>query len=345
VARSRLARTPLVRLSALVTRHGNLLWWLHSLYALAFGIGMMWVGARHYGLLRVAVLYVLFIWVTSLVMPAVVSRPWFSPAWRERSRLAINYFHRNFYQQMLFFLLPLYYASATWWSSNVVFVAVLAVSAVLSTLDVVYDRHISLRRSIGAAFFAFNLFACVNAMLPVVWRISNAIALPVSALAALVALATLMWRAPRGDRRPALVAIALSAAVLSATVTWGRAAIPPAPLRLASAAFGPKLDSPGPRLSRVFSDIPEGWSGPLHVLTAIRAPLGLEDRIGHRWYENGHLVYASPFYPVQGGRAAGFRLWTRCTIGPLAPGSRLRVDVVTETGQLVGRAAIAQGGP
>lgn len=94
---------------------------------------------------------------------------------------------------MLFFLLPIYYASATGSSWNMLFVAFVAVSALLSTLDVVYDRHLSVRRGLMAVFFAFNLFACINVMLPLVWRISNAAAMRASAGLALVAFVTILF--------------------------------------------------------------------------------------------------------------------------------------------------------
>ena len=117
-------------------------------------------------------------------MPDLVDPPGQPTKWRGRLRLVINYFSKNFYQQLLFFLLPIYYASSTGWSLNLLFVAFLAVSALTSTFDVVYDRHLSVRRGLTAVFFAFNLFACINVMLPVLWSISNRIALPVSAVLA-----------------------------------------------------------------------------------------------------------------------------------------------------------------
>jgi hypothetical protein len=327
------------RLSRAVARRQALLWWLHSLYALAFGVGVMWLGSRHYGLLRVTLFYVAFIWLSSLLMPLLAGRPSLSPAWRERLRLLVNYFNRNFYQQLLFFLLPVYYASATWSSANMLFVAVIAACAVLSTLDIVYDRHLSIRPVLTAVFFAFNLFACANALLPVVWHISNGKALPASAAAALIAFLSIVWQPGARGRRKSIVAVAASAALLAATVLWGRPFIPPAPLRVLHAEFGTELDRRGPRVTQAVREIQAGWSGSLFGLTAIRAPLGLEDRLAHRWYENGRLVYASPFYRVQGGREEGFRLWTRCWLQSARPG-RLRLDVVTEAGQLVGRAEI-----
>jgi len=83
-----------------------------------------------------------------------------------RARFLVNYVNKNLYQQLLFFILPIYAGSTTWSSRNVLFLIVLAVSAVLSTLDVVYDRVLSARRVLAAWFFAFNAFAVVSVALP-----------------------------------------------------------------------------------------------------------------------------------------------------------------------------------
>jgi len=40
------------------------------------------------------------------------------------------------------------------------------VSALLSTLDLVYDRHVASRRLLSAVFFAFNLFVTINVTCP-----------------------------------------------------------------------------------------------------------------------------------------------------------------------------------
>ena len=44
-----------------------------------------------------------------------------------------------------------------------------------------------MRRGLLAIFFAFNLFACINVMLPVLWSISNRVALMLSAGLAVLA--------------------------------------------------------------------------------------------------------------------------------------------------------------
>jgi hypothetical protein len=324
-----------LRAAAAFHRFADLFWWLHSLWALLVGVGVMWVGSRHYGLLRFAIFQIAFIWIASLAVSAIVERPTGGSRWANRARLVLNYFSRNFYQQLLFFLLPIYWASASW-SWNLLFVAFVAVCALLSTLDVVYDRHLTVRRSLVAVFFAFNLFACINVMLPLLWSISNAVAMRMSAALALVAFVTILFGRRGVTWRKVRHVVLISAVVLLVTVEFGRPLIPPAPLRVVSSAFGLDVNRVTMGVTQRVYGVDPGWSGRLYVLTAVYAPNGLKDRVGHRWYVNDHLVWASPFHDMLGGRKEGFRLWTSVSLSQLPPG-RIRVDIETEAGQLIGR--------
>ncbi|MDE3153543.1 MAG: DUF2914 domain-containing protein [Acidobacteriota bacterium] len=325
-------------------RHGRLLWWLHSLYALAAGILVMWVGARHFGVLRFVFLQIAFIWITSLLLPWIDGRAGLGPRLRWWIRAAVNYLNKDFYQQLLFFVLPVYWASATWGSLNMIFIAILATSAVLSTFDVVYNDHLSVRPTLLAVFFAFNLFAGLNVTLPVLWSVSNGAAMWISACLALVGFATLRFR-PSEWRRPRVLAIVTTGAiVLGALVVWGRGLVPPAPLRLAGTSFGRGLQRRPLAVAGPVAALPAGWTGRLYAITAISAPLGLEERVRQSWYRDGHLIYQSPFYRIVGGRQEGYRLWTSAVVSGQAAGP-LRVDVETEGGQLIGRARLPAGEP
>jgi hypothetical protein len=321
-------------------RHQDKLWWFHSSYSLLLGVGVMWLGTKHFAYLRLAVFHIAFIWISSLFLPLLAGIHRLPEKWRRRLRLLVNYFQRNFYQQLLFFILPIYYLSASWGAANMLFVILLAVSALLATMDIVYDRHLSVNGWLLAAFFAFNLFACINVMLPVIWNFNNVFALRLSALLALAGYASFVFALPGAKNRQRWRLVLSAALLLGALSEAGRSLVPPAPLRLLQSEFGLGLEPQSRRLSDTLPELPSG--GPLRVyaLTAIQAPLGLQDRCGHRWYLNGKLVYASPFIRLSGGRKQGFRLWTFRTLASIAPGSLLRVDVLTAGGQLVGRARI-----
>jgi hypothetical protein len=57
-----------------------------------------------------------------------------------------------------------------------------------------------------------------------------------------------------------------------------------------------------------------------------------------RWYQGGRLLRASGGYDIVGGRREGFRLWSSVPVRAGRPPAPMRLDVVTEGGQLIGRA-------
>jgi hypothetical protein len=323
-------------------RYESALWWLHSAWALAFGIGAVWLGARHFAVLRLAFVQVAFIWATSLLLRVVAERGTLGPRAHAWVRLVVNYLHKNFYQQVLFFVLPVYWASATPGSANLIFVGLVALAAVLSTLDIVYDRHVSVKRGLAAVYFAFSVFACVNVALPVLWSVNHVDAMRLSAGVALAGFVTLRFRRHDPQRLGSIAAIAGVAAGLLATVEWGRRFIPPAPLVVVSAEFGGGIDRRALAVTSRRERLTPAPQ-PVYVLTAIRAPLGLRDRVRHRWSVGGRTVRETPYSTVAGGRAAGFRLWSHARLDALSPGRDVQVDVETEGGQLIGRARIAVG--
>ncbi len=326
-----------------LNRHQDKLWWFHSSYSLLLGVGVMWLGTKNFSYLRLAVFHIAFIWLSSLALPMLAHLRRLPEHWRRRLRLLINYFQRNFYQQLLFFILPIYYLSATWGAGNMLFVLLLAVSALLATMDIIYDRYLSVNGRLLAVFFAFNLFACINVMLPVVWNFKNSFSLRLSALLALAGFVTFSF-ALRGVKNRGRLRLILTAALLLALVSEiGRSLIPPAPLRLLECGFGLGWDEQSKQFSERLRELPVGGPRKIYALTSIRAPLGLKDRVSHRWYLDGELVYASPVIKLSGGRKSGFRLWTFRTINKIAPASTLRIDVRTESGQLIGRCRIRTG--
>ncbi len=319
--------------------HETQLWWLHSLWALAFGIGVMWLGSRSVAYLRLALIHVTFIWITSMALPYIVRSGTLSPAWRTRAQLVINYFNKNFYQQLLFFILPVYWLSTTPGSSNVLFVALIATAALLSTMDLVYDRHVAMQRVLTALFFAFSVFAGAAAALPILWQVESVTTLWIAAVIAGAGATTLVISERRIDWQRSWFACGLIVLGLFVLVEYGRPFIPPAPLRLASASFGTQVEvTDGPRISRPVTSTPRDWRGQVYVVTAIYAPSGLQDRIRHVWYHGTHPVKRTRFIDVDFGRTEGYRLWSPLTLSRDLAGEALHVDVETEGGQLIGRA-------
>jgi len=323
---------------AFVSGHQTLLWWLHSLYVLGLGAAIMWLGARNYAWLRYSAFYLLFIWTSSLFLAEVVNRR--GGVWPGRIRLGVNYINKNCYQQLLFFILPIYAGSTTVKSGQLLFVVALASSAVLSTLDIVYDRVLSTRRTLAASFFAFNVFAVVNVALPVLVGLSNQRALLVAACAAMAGFVTLAWRPAHLGRRATWAGAAVGAVLVFLVADLTRPLVPPAPLRLVGTEFGTGLDRQRIGITGPLTSVAAAVGGRVYVSTAVHAPLGLRDRVELRWYRDGRLLWASSPHDIVGGRREGFRLWSSILLPPRGTPGALRVEVVTAAGQLIGRGSI-----
>jgi len=325
------------RLKTFIEEHEAGLWWIHSSWALAFGVGVMLLGASEPSYARIIMFHVGFIWLSSLFLPVLLRIPRLSGRWSGRIKLAINYLNKNFYQQLLFFSLPIYYLSATFWSRNLVFLALLAVVAILSTLDIVYDRHLSVKWPMAALFLAFSAFASVNVMLLVLWAISNSLALYLSALFALGLFASMVYRFTPLRGRPFWVSLGACALGILLIARLTAPLVPPATLSLGDATFAAAVDPGSRQPLKTFASLPAGYQGRLTALTPIRAPFGLTEYVRHRWYLDGKLFFTSAPHEFRGGRSTGFRFWTAIKLKPgMAPKS-IRVDVETATGQLIGR--------
>jgi hypothetical protein len=78
----------------------------------------------------------------------------------------MTYVLKNLYQGMLFFLLPFYWKSASLDAPNRWFAILLSGCAVLSTLDLVFDRVLMRWRTLASLFYGVTLFACLNLVVP-----------------------------------------------------------------------------------------------------------------------------------------------------------------------------------
>jgi hypothetical protein len=166
----------------------------------------------------------------------------------------------------------------------------------------------------------------------------------ISGALALLGFVTLRFR-PRDLARPgARAAMAAAALLLAFFVEWGRPLIPPAPLRVTGGSFGAGIDRTQLVVTRPMDTLPHAFDGRLYVVTAIYAPLGMQERVRHRWTRAGRDIHRSPYYTVTGGRTRGYRLWTtaRVNLPAVANGAGAPIDVwaETEAGQVIGRARL-----
>jgi hypothetical protein len=319
-------------------------WWLHSLWALAFGVGVM-IFARQGLAYADSLLMILgvswllmFVALRSIVGPA--NRSPDERRVKKGVRLFTNYVIKNLYQQMFFFLVPLYASSATWSidAYNWWLPPVLLVCAVLSTMDLVFDNIIMERRVLASAMYGLAMFGVLNLMLPIVFPIQHFESLVISAAATPPAVALLGFRLRTALRPLGLALILACSAGLVAAAWVGRAAVPPVPLAASDASVGHGTTGtyeclPPPKRV-LYANQLEG----LRCGVLITAPGGLRDQLVHVWRKDREVVARVEPLRLPERDCAGIVMRSRLVEHHLPADSTGSWECRTETadGQLIG---------
>jgi hypothetical protein len=312
--------------------------WGISFASLAGGLLTLFVFRR--GLPHVALIVGYLLLLGLLVAVLVQVREPLQASDKRSHRLvltATEYTIQTLYHGVLLFLIPAYWAATTLRSPNAVLLILLVVLALLTTFDPWYRVIVRPRPWLGAVFFVVSMFSALNLALPLI-GVPPFEALLTAAWLSVIGLTPLVCRA-RGLRFLTGLAIT-TVAGLAAAAAAGRwcIVVPPAPMFLARAELGwtvGTVDSlePTPGAIRV-GDLHERG---LVARTAIYAPAGIRQAVEHVWRHEGRAVSVVRLTPVEGGRREGFRTFSRKVAFPADSVGRWSVDVMTASGQLVGR--------
>jgi hypothetical protein len=310
--------------------------WGISLGSLGFGLAVLFVfrrGLPHVGWI---VGYLVLLWVLVVVLTELRM-----PIEDRRRRLVIDaaeYTIQTLQHNLTLFVLPAYYASATLCSPNVLFLAGVALAVLVTAIDPWYRLVVHSRPWLNHLLLGWSMFVALNVALPLV-GVPPILALTgSSAIAALALIPALRRHGHLGWTSAACRAA--GSAVLVVTLVWiGRVMVPPAPLFLARAVAARdvvELEPVEEVQGAILAATLEEWGG-LVAYTAVYAPAGLRQPIEHRWWRDGEVVARIPLSPVLGGRREGFRTYSRRTEWPAPMAGRYTVDVMTGSGQLIGR--------
>jgi hypothetical protein len=312
--------------------------WGISLASLGGGILTLFVFRR--GLPHVAWIigYLLLLWLLFAVLTQV--RQALESSARRSHRLvatAVDYTIQSLYHGLLLFVLPAYYAAATLTSVNVVFVTLLVALIVLATFDPWYTAIVQPRPWLGGVFFVVSIFAALNVALPLL-GVRPYVGLLLSAWVSVVALTPAVRRALDWPWVSSLAGSSIVGVLAAVVVGAGCALVPPAPLFVAHADIRWNV-GPIESLEPVRGAIPldELQRQGLTAYTAIYAPAGLRQPVAHVWRHRGHVKDVVPVSAVAGGRREGYRTWSRKTVFSADAIGRWTVDVMTTSGQLIGR--------
>lgn len=325
----------------LTLRHPQLRWvekWGVSAGSLVLGLLTLFIFRRGLEYFPWFVGYLILLWLAGVVFAE--ARQALAARGGRVVWMAVDYAIQSMFHGILLFLLPIYYASTTFASRNMWFLIVLASAALLTTIDPWYRTVLLRFRWVEIVLFGFGLFASLNVAFPLI-RIRSTWALLLSGVVSMLALAPVFRRGPDPSWSNAFFRAGMWG-VAVALVLWPlRGWIPPVPLHLTRATFTRSVVrlEPAEPASTVTADELRAWGG-IAAFTAVAAPAGLREPIYHVWRKNGTEVARIALSPIRGGRPGGFRTYSRkADLGQDATGV-WSVDVVTDHGQLIGRARL-----
>jgi glycopeptide antibiotics resistance protein len=240
-------------------------------------------------------------------------------------------------QESLFFALPFFLAVTQWHHPQALFTALIISCAVISLIDPLYYKTLVKHRTLFTVFHNFALFVVLIVILPILFKLTTnqslAIALSCAIIFTLPSLSNLMPNV-RWWRFPVLIALLC---ILSAGVWQLRSWVPPAALRLTDITVSHAVDS---AKRRPIGSIKQLTATVLHQQglyswTAVKAPRGLNETIFHVWRHN-HKEVDRIALNITGGREQGYRAWSHKVNFPAEATGNWQVQVVTESGQLIG---------
>jgi hypothetical protein len=319
------------------------IWWLHSGFALVFGVGVM-LFARHglaYAdkLLMVLLISWLMMFGALRFIVGPTNRRENEGIGRKGVRIATNYVIKQFYQQMFFFLVPLYASSATWslTSLNWWIAPILLVCAVVSTMDLVFDNFIMERRVLASLMYGLAMFGLLNVLVPLVFGLTHLDGLFIAAAATPAAVALLSFSlrsvlSPQGT----ILTLGATAGLLVA-VWFGRAAIPPAPLAMPETAVGHGSAGSYECLPPSKHVLRDSQLDGLRCGSWLVEPGGVKEEVVHLWKQGGRLVARlTPERIACDGDGVVYRSLLPADRLPEEPQGKWSCVTETKGGQLVG---------
>ncbi len=235
------------------------------------------------------------------------------------------------FRNVLFFLVPVWFGSATISSINIAFPLLLAAMAFFSCFDHAYRTQILERPAARTAWGFVILFAALVPAAAVVASLSPRPAVVISAAIAFVVTGAALLPRERLFRRRSQLRIGAAALAGAILLAWVAPALPPVPIVCHRAAFGTGVRDRA--LDGEAEQFPAGTPR-LYAWFAVTLPAVYRQGINFQWFHDGQAAGRWIPSSVVGGRKEGFRTWSY--LSAPSPGE-WRVDVLTDAGQLICR--------
>ncbi len=327
-------------------KHERKIWWLHTVYALSLGAFVATFSQKGFEQARFLTLSLGFVWLLVVAFFRFFgtgAQQDFITAWpgARRRFFIMTYLMKNLFQGMLFFLLPLYYRSGSSDAKTIGVMYLLSGCAVVSTLDLVFDRVLLRFKLIASLFFSVTLFGVMNVAIPALHPdMKTLVTLLVSG--GLAVATFFLFHIPLASLKRPLVLGTFVSCVFLGVITFyvGRRAFPAVPMYVKAGGVGPAITADGTLSFELKSLRVESFSD-LFAVTDV-AVVGHGDALVHVWrhdnVEIGHVEVANVARPKEKNLV---RVTSHVPESqrPASLSGHWTVDVETESGQIVGRVA------
>ncbi len=273
------------------------------------------------------------------LLPMAVSR-WFKAPVAGAKEAKLHYWARTYsptitvllYKNVLFFLVPVYFGSATVLSVNIVVPLLLAAMALFTCFSRKYRELVLERPRRRVVWTATVLFAALVPATAVVAFTSPSTSIVIAALlAAAVAWIALAPNESILSKKGILTMVGI-AAVIAAALGFAAPIFPPVPMVVHNSGVGTGIVK---RELDGQADVFPPGTAKLYAWFAVTLPGRYRQQVIFQWYLDGQQIGTGLHTSLVGGRKEGFRTWTLHSTP--APGS-WRVDMLTEkSAQLIGR--------
>jgi len=281
-----------------------------------------------------AIAWVAFLsWLWLLIEPLV--RRYLEQRRAGVGKFVANFFSQSLQQEMLFFALPLMVGATQRDAGQIIFTALAAAAALLTTLDPVYERYIATRAAFRLLFHAYCSLIVGIVVLPMVVHIPMERALPLSLIAVGAWLLITLPMSLRSLKTPRQKAIWIAVSLLGPLLLWTlRSHIPAAGLAATRALVTQSISdlTPGAPVQTLTSaDLNRG----VVAFVAIRAPRGVAQSVIFEWRhaDEAERIVAE----IHGGNKIGWRTYSRKQAFPKDARGTWIVDVLTPQQQLLKR--------
>ena len=252
------------------------------------------------------------------------------PRWRDFLRKAAALVTVGLFRNVLFFLVPIWFASSTLGSINMLAPILLAAVALYCCFPNRFRKTMLENPRIRTLYCSSVLFVALVPAAAVEMSTSPRLSAALAAAVAWLASSLATSRAPLSTKI-GRYELAAGAAIAALVCALAAPLLPPVPVAVGESAVGTSLHNH--ELEGVADRFPAGTRR-IYAWFAVHVPRRYRQGIRFEWYRDGEQVRSIAGGEVVGGREGGYR--TSSSTGSPKPGS-WRVDLLTDSSQLIAR--------